>query len=164
MKPNEYFIKEWTFRNNGETEWPQDSILIQTNGDDMKASSYMVPQIVKPNEEITIQIEMQAPNLPGKYCAFFRFVHGDNHRFGQKVWCDILVRQDEAPLISARQPVLLDNQGSAESRGEKSSLLNDESEIVNSAQQPLRFEDLGNQYDLLQQNVAQPVPQVDERE
>jgi len=40
---------------------------------------------------------MISPNLPGKYCAFFRFVHGDNHRFGQKVWCDVLV--EESPLI-----------------------------------------------------------------
>jgi len=40
---------------------------------------------------------MVSPNLAGKYCAFFRFVHGDNHRFGQKVWCDVLV--EDAPLI-----------------------------------------------------------------
>ena len=36
---------------------------------------------------------MVAPQLAGKYCAFFRFVHGDNQRFGQKVWCDILVEE-----------------------------------------------------------------------
>jgi len=28
VKPNESFIKEWTFRNNGETEWPIDSLFI----------------------------------------------------------------------------------------------------------------------------------------
>jgi len=39
---------------------------------------------------------MVAPQLAGKYCAFFRFVHGDNQRFGQKVWCDILV--EDAPV------------------------------------------------------------------
>jgi hypothetical protein len=94
----------------------------------MKANSYIVPHIVKPNEEVTIQLEMQAPNLPGKYCTFFRFVYGDNHRFGQKVWCDILVKQDDAPLISARSSVAMSNHGSAESKEEKSSLLNDESE------------------------------------
>lgn len=33
---------------------------------------------------------------PGNYNAFFRFMAGENNRFGQKVWCDILV-QMEAP-------------------------------------------------------------------
>jgi hypothetical protein len=42
-------------------------------------------------------MEMTAPNLPGKYCAYFRFVHGDNLRFGQKVWCDVLA--EEAPEV-----------------------------------------------------------------
>jgi len=41
-----------------------------------------------------------APILPGKYCAFFRFVHGDNQRFGQKVWCDILVEEGEEVKVS----------------------------------------------------------------
>jgi hypothetical protein len=28
VKPNEVFIKEWTFRNNGETDWPEDTLFI----------------------------------------------------------------------------------------------------------------------------------------
>jgi len=44
-------------------------------------------------QEITIQMILVAPELPGKYCAFFRFVCGENKRFGQKVWCDILVEE-----------------------------------------------------------------------
>ena len=35
---------------------------------------------------------MEAPKIAGNYISFFRFVHGDNNRFGQKVWCDILVK------------------------------------------------------------------------
>jgi len=37
---------------------------------------------VKPGDEITVEMELTAPNLAGKYCAFFRFVHGNNDRFG----------------------------------------------------------------------------------
>jgi hypothetical protein len=40
-------------------------------------------------------MDLIAPKLAGKYCAFFRFVHGNNDRFGQKVWCDIMVKQQE---------------------------------------------------------------------
>jgi hypothetical protein len=63
-------------------------------------------------------MEMEAPLLPGKYCAFFRFVHGENHRFGQKVWCDILVQEEEVSMISARS-------GTVSNKEEKSSLLNE---------------------------------------
>lgn len=50
-------------------------------------------------------LELKAPRDAGKYCAFFRFVHGDNHRFGQKVWCDILVQPEEKEVIRASVPV-----------------------------------------------------------
>lgn len=79
---NEKFTKLWTFRNNGETAWPEDTVFIQTNGDELGAVSLPVPGPVNPGQEVDIQMEMTAPNLPGKYCAFFRFVHGDNLRFG----------------------------------------------------------------------------------
>lgn len=60
----------------------------------MGAVSYPVPGPVKPNQEIEISLTMKAPEKDcGKYCAFFRFVYGDNLRFGQKVWCDILVEE-----------------------------------------------------------------------
>jgi hypothetical protein len=42
----------------------------------------MVNGPVKPGMEITVSLELTAPALAGKYCAFFRFVYGDNHRFG----------------------------------------------------------------------------------
>jgi len=90
VKPNECFLKSWTFRNNGEVAWPEESAFIQTNGDDLGAQMRKVNPI-NVNEEVTIEMMLTAPALPGKYCAFFRFVYGDNQRYGQKVWCDILV-------------------------------------------------------------------------
>lgn len=40
VKPRETFVKAWTFRNNGEYEWPADTIFIQTNGDDLDSKPY----------------------------------------------------------------------------------------------------------------------------
>ena len=57
---------------------------------------------------------MTAPQREGNYIAFFRFVHGDNQRFGQKVWCDIMVQI----LVPADEP-----------KEERSSLLNDSVEL-----------------------------------
>ena len=134
VRPNQIITKEWTLRNNGETEWPEDSLFIQTNGDDMKASSYIVPSPVKPNQEVTIRLELEAPNLPGKYCSFFRLVYGDNQRFGQKVWCDILVEKDESEMIGSRM-VPQNLSSISEPKEEKSSLLSDQEsqEVLNVA-------------------------------
>lgn len=77
--------------------------------------------------EISISFEMTAPRLPGKYCAFFRFVHGDNHRFGQKVWCDILVKEEENKMMITPSVVQEMSNVSSEnhSKEERSSLLNE---------------------------------------
>jgi hypothetical protein len=82
VAPLETFVKEWTFRNNGDHEWPAETFFIQTNGDDLKAVSQLIKGPVKPGDEITLHVELVAPELAGKYCAFFRFVHGENLRFG----------------------------------------------------------------------------------
>lgn len=86
------FIKSWTFRNNGDSIWPEDTTFFQTNGDDFGAVTQSVKAPVMPGMEIEVTMQLTAPKLPGKYCAFFRFMHGDNKRFGQKVWCDIMVK------------------------------------------------------------------------
>jgi hypothetical protein len=129
VKPLETFIKEWTFRNSGDTDWPEDTIFIQTNGDDLQAITKVIDGPIKPGMEITISIQLVAPKLPGKYCAFFRFAYGDNHRFGQKVWCDILVEEDKQAMIQPRSSVLspVSNVASGDhsQEEEKSSLLND---------------------------------------
>lgn len=101
VRPGEVFYKNWTFRNEGETAWPQDAVFTQTNGDDMKATSQPVLGTVNPGCEIDIGVKMQAPQKPGKYCAFFRFVYGDNLRFGQKVWADILVEDSSDEVFKS---------------------------------------------------------------
>lgn len=71
---------------------------------------------------------LTAPQVPGNYIAFFRFVHGDNLRFGQKVWCDILVQA--APQVPKQ----------AEPHEERSSLLNESLEADVPAAIDFKFE------------------------
>lgn len=68
-------------------------------------------------------LSLQAPLIPGSYNAFFRFVCGDNNRFGQKVWCDILV-VSQSPSAPVKIP------SSVQVERERSSLLNDESIVI----------------------------------
>jgi hypothetical protein len=48
VKVNDKFIKAWTFRNNGETDWPEETVFIQTNGDNLGAVALSVKGPVRP--------------------------------------------------------------------------------------------------------------------
>jgi len=54
-------VKTWTFRNSGETEWPEDAIFTQTNGDDLGSVSFPVNGAVKPDQEVEVTLTMRAP-------------------------------------------------------------------------------------------------------
>jgi hypothetical protein len=58
VKPLERFTKTWTFRNNGESDWPEDTLFIQTNGDDLKGITQVVGGPIRPGTEYTITIEL----------------------------------------------------------------------------------------------------------
>lgn len=82
MHPSQTFEKVWTFRNDGDCQWPSDAKFIQTNGDNLGAKDYALGKSILPGEQIDVRMFLIAPSLPGKYCSFFRFVYGDNDRFG----------------------------------------------------------------------------------
>lgn len=133
------FQKTWTFRNGGESDWPEDTVFIQTNGDDLRAQPYNVPGPIHPNQEVEITLTLQAPIAPGNYNAFFRFLTGENNRFGQKVWCDILVQPE--PM----RPQVVNPLHFVAINEDRSSLLDDESIIVERpvAKEPsLNFEEV----------------------
>lgn len=126
------FTKTWTFRNGGEAEWPEDTLFIRTNGDDFKDLPQSIKGPIMPNEEIDVTVTMTAPQVPGNYIAFFRFVHGDNNRFGQKVWCDILVQPSPATSFILQTASFKQN----EPAEERSSLLS-ESLVEEAQPQPI---------------------------
>lgn len=71
-------------------------MLIQTSGDDMGAYPAEVTHAVKPDQEYTWELQLTAPQKPGKYVAYFRMQTANNIRFGHKVWCDIVVVEEQA--------------------------------------------------------------------
>jgi hypothetical protein len=148
VRPNEHIVKVWTFRNNGDYDWPVDAIFVQTNGDDLGALPVPLKAAVKVGEEVDIELPLRSPSLPGKYCAFFRFVHGDNQRFGQKVWCDILV-EEEPQVFEQIANEMLQSQENASpllnmSEQRVSSLLSEEN-----SQEILQFENIEAKYEEL---------------
>lgn len=65
--------------------------LIKTNGDDIGVpEEKLIERVVKQGQEYTWSVELKAPAKAGRYTAYFRMTDGAGHRFGHKVWCDIL--------------------------------------------------------------------------
>ena len=99
-----HFQKKWTMRNDGKTEWPVDTVLIQTNGDELKYSTTSVGS-VRPGEDYVVTVDLVAPVQAGRYSTYFRMKTGDNYRFGHKIWCDILVMEPKIEVkVIAEEP------------------------------------------------------------
>lgn len=100
VAPGTTFTKIWTMRNDGTTAWPEDVVLIQTNGDNLGANPVPLNALVPPQSEYDWAVEFKAPEQEGKYTCYFRMTFGDNIRFGHKIWCSILVKKP-ALIMSA---------------------------------------------------------------
>jgi Ig-like domain from next to BRCA1 gene len=97
------FEKVWTFRNDGPEAWPADTKFMFTNGEQFGQIEKRLEEEVGPQKYVDVSIEFVAPEKVGKYCAFYRFAHGKNERFGQKVWCDIMVIESENEIAKLQR-------------------------------------------------------------
>lgn len=68
VAPGAVFFKTWTMRNDGLTAWPEDVVLIPTNGDSMGANPVILEASVPPEGEYDWTVQMKAPEKEGKYC------------------------------------------------------------------------------------------------
>lgn len=101
-----HFKKTWTFRNDGQTAWPIGTKLVKSCGDNLGEQIVTMLEEVQPNCEIDFTVEFVAPMSEGKYTAYFRLQVG-NIKFGQKVWCDIMVVK---PKVVEAEPVKMVSQ------------------------------------------------------
>ncbi|KAJ2959011.1 hypothetical protein NQZ79_g5478 [Umbelopsis isabellina] len=113
------FLKIWNMTNEGNQEWPQGTQLIFCGGDMLSPSSttatFAVP-VTKPGKNAYVTADLQAPSKPGRYVSYFRLVTPTGTRFGHRVWCDIVVENEEQQGSSASSsqmiyPTLINREG-----------------------------------------------------
>ena len=110
LNAGENFQKKWTMRNDGKTDWPRDTVLIQTNGDELNFFTTVVG-VVRAGADFEVTADLVAPAKAGRHTSYFRMMTADNYRFGHKIWADIMVKEPviEAPkVIEADQYPSLD--------------------------------------------------------
>lgn len=99
--PGTRFSKVWAVRNDtNERAWPEATELIWIGGEDALltdgAASVKVAGGLAPGAEREVSVELVAPELPGQYTTYFRLRGPQGHRFGQRLWCDIIVAVPDA--------------------------------------------------------------------
>lgn len=90
----------WVFQNNGKHPWPEDVKLDQVSGDSIGLlNPYSIKRSIHKDKKITMHVDFQAPNIPGKYHAFFRLKHSNDIPFGDQVMIDLYVVKPGQPLL-----------------------------------------------------------------
>ncbi|KAH8550697.1 hypothetical protein BGW37DRAFT_498061 [Umbelopsis sp. PMI_123] len=104
------FLKIWNMINEGTQEWPQGTQLVFCGGDSLASSpsttTFAVP-VTKPGKSAYVTADLQAPAKPGRYVSYFRLVTPLGTRFGHRVWCDILVENEEQQGSSTSSSVMI---------------------------------------------------------
>ncbi|KAG8739282.1 hypothetical protein FRC10_005810 [Ceratobasidium sp. 414] len=93
------FAKVWRMRNDGLVAWPLGTTISFVGGHSMLAKPDMVHCVISgdftPGKEIDVDVEMKAPENPGRYISYWRLKTPEGEAFGARVWCDIAVAEPE---------------------------------------------------------------------
>ncbi|KAG9120906.1 hypothetical protein FRC07_003367 [Ceratobasidium sp. 392] len=93
------FAKTWRMRNDGLVAWPKGTTISFVGGHSMLVRPDMMHCTVTgdftPGKEIDVEVEMKAPEEPGRYVSYWRLKTPEGEAFGARVWCDIVVAEME---------------------------------------------------------------------
>ena len=87
--PGEAFTKTWTFQNIGTCTWNTNYKIRFETGDQLSAPAEVaMPSSVNPDAQVTISVEMAAPETPGTYQGYWSMYSDTNEYMGQ-TWVKI---------------------------------------------------------------------------
>ena len=96
VQPGSVFLKTWRIRNDGANPWPENVVLCCAGGDYFSSPDLKLPvDPLLPGAEADITLQLSAPERSGRHVAYFRMRTGDGVWFGQKLWADIRVVEDD---------------------------------------------------------------------
>jgi len=96
VPPSVPFCKTWRVRNDGKIAWPEGSVLVHSSGDQLTyEESAALETLPGPGEEVDITINLKSPGCTGRFVSYFRMQTKEKAWFGQRLWTDIIVTDDE---------------------------------------------------------------------
>jgi len=89
-------VKIWRVRNDGDCAWPAGSCITTAGGDLFTPYEMKSPvPLAAPGEEVEIALPLEVPQFIGRFIAYFRLQTKEGTNFGQRLWADIRVVDDE---------------------------------------------------------------------
>ncbi|KYQ91468.1 ZZ-type zinc finger-containing protein [Tieghemostelium lacteum] len=106
VAPNSSFTKIWRLANESKEAWPENSTLTFMQGDRLSDfNDVLVPSAV-PGEMIDVSVDLKSPARPGRYTSYWRLNTPEGLSFGQKIWIDIYVYEEQKSTEEPKQPVV----------------------------------------------------------
>ncbi len=106
--PGEAFTKEWQLRNNGTCPWSTEYSIVFVGGDAMSAEeNILLEQPVAPGEELTVAVDMVAPEELGTFRGNWQVADAGGQPFGidgfieDAFWLQIVVVEDAEAAATA---------------------------------------------------------------
>ena len=96
VQPGSVFLKTWRIRNDGERAWPDNVVLACAGGDSLSSPDVILPvESLLPGCESEVTLQLSAPERTGRHVAYFRMRTTEGVSFGQRLWADIRVMEDD---------------------------------------------------------------------
>lgn len=97
IQPGSILLKTWRIRNDGVVTWPQGTVLACAGGDLLAPHDLAQPVVsAMPGDEVDITVQLRAPQVTGRHVAYFRLRTPDGTYFGQRIWADVRVTEEES--------------------------------------------------------------------
>lgn len=94
VQPETKLQKTWKLKNTGLKPWTANTKLRLVYGTIPTPSNDIDVPEVGPDQECDVTVELQAPELPGRYQSHWK-MYNDGVHFGHRVWCEIQVEPKE---------------------------------------------------------------------
>lgn len=94
VQPGTKLQKTWKLKNTGSKSWTANTKLRLVYGSIPTPSNDIGVPEVEPDQECDVTVELQAPELPGRYQSHWK-MYNDGVQFGHRVWCEIQVEPKE---------------------------------------------------------------------
>lgn len=99
--PGESFTEVFRIRNEGESAWPEGTVLIpigkNTDHTLLGSAGKAIPvSSALPGDCVDVQVPLQAPQAPGKYYGLWRLATPDGSKFGQRMEITVSVEDSSS--------------------------------------------------------------------
>jgi next-to-BRCA1 protein 1 len=121
MQSDALFTQVWTMKNTGHLAWPAGCSVCCVGGDNMlnvdnkhPALTSDIPQASETNiigrpvnvgEHVAFKVTLKAPTREGRAISYWRVKTADGNAFGQRLWCDVMVKKTAPQVSSVVHPV-----------------------------------------------------------